>query len=67
MIFLNKHRKLKWLPFNCHRHHGKSTLTIQRTPRPQKGHHQISTADLPADAQSNFIIMFNTQYVKYHI
>ena len=38
--------------------HGKSTLTIQRTPHPQKGHHQIPTADLPASTQSNFIIMF---------
>jgi len=36
-------------------------------PRPRKGHHQMSTADLPANTQSNFIIMFNTQYVKYHI
>jgi len=29
--------------------------------------HRISTADLPANTQSNFIIMLNTQYVKYHI
>ena len=26
-----KHRKLKRLPFTCHRHHSESTLTIQRT------------------------------------
>jgi len=26
-----------------------------------------ATADLPANTQSNFIIMFNTQYVKYYI
>jgi hypothetical protein len=31
---------------------------------PQKGHHQIPTADLPTNTQSNFIT--NTQYVKYH-
>jgi len=59
--------KLKRLPFKCHWHNGESTLTTQRTPHPQKGHHQISTADLPANTQSNFIIVFNTQYVKYHI
>jgi len=34
---------------------------------PSKGHHQISTADRPANRQSNFIIMFSTQNVKYHI
>jgi len=34
---------------------------------PSKSHHQISTADLPANTQSNVIIMLNTQYVKYHI
>jgi len=34
---------------------------------PSKGHHQISTADVPTNKQRNFIIMFNTQYVKYHI
>ena len=33
----------------------------------KKDHHQISTADLPANTHSNFIIMFNTQYVKYRI
>jgi len=37
------------------------------SPHPQKGHHQISTADLPAKRQSNFIFMFYTQYVKYYI
>jgi hypothetical protein len=42
--------------------HGKSTLTIQITSHPQKGHHQISTADLPANKQSNVIIMFNIQF-----
>jgi len=26
-----------------------------------------ATADLPASTQSKFIIMFNTQYVKYYI
>ena len=62
-----KHRKLKQLPFKCHCHHGESTLTIQRTPHPPKRHHQISTADLPANMQSNFINTLNTQYVKYHI
>jgi len=36
------------------------------TPHPKKIHHQILTADLPANMQSNFIIMFNTQYAKYH-
>ena len=34
-----------------------TTLTIQRIPHPQKGHHQISTAALPANTQSNFIIV----------
>ena len=43
------------------------TLTIQRIPYPQKSHRQISTADLPANTQSNFIITFNTQYIKYRI
>jgi len=43
------------------------TLTIQRTPHPQKGHRQMSTADLPTNAQNNFIIMFNTQHVKYYM
>jgi hypothetical protein len=62
-----KHRKLKRLPSTCHCHHGESTSTIRRAPHPQKSHHQISTADLPANTQSNFIIMFNTQYIKYHI
>ena len=62
-----KHRKCKRLPFKCHCLHSKSTLTIQRTPHPQKRHHQISTADLPAYMQSSFIIMLNTQYVQYHI
>ena len=62
-----KHRKLKRLPFKCHCHHGESTLTIHRTPHPQKYHHQISTADFPANTQSNFIIILNTQYIKYHI
>ena len=33
---------------------------------PSKGHHQISTADLPANMQNHFIFMFNTQYIKYH-
>jgi len=66
MIFLNRHRKLKRLPFKCHCHHGESTLTIQRTPHLQKRHHRISTADLPANTQSSVIIMFNTPYVKYH-
>jgi hypothetical protein len=47
--------------------HGKSTLIIQRTPHPQKGHRQISTADLPANMRSNFFIMLKTQNVKYHI
>ena len=28
-------------------------------------HRHISTADLPANTQSNFIIMLNTQYVAY--
>jgi hypothetical protein len=36
--------------------HAKSTLTIQRTPHSQKGQHQISTADLPTNMQSNFVI-----------
>ena len=62
-----KHRKHKQLPFKCHCHHCESTLTIQRTLHPQKGHHQISTADLPAYMQRNFIIMLNTHYIKYHI
>ena len=62
-----KHRQLKQLPFKCHCHHGESTLTIQRTPHPQKCHHQISTTDLTANMQSNFIIILNTQYVKYDI
>ena len=48
-------------------YHGESALTIHRTPHPHEGHHQISTADLPANTQGNFISMFNTQYVKYHI
>ena len=58
-----KHRKLKRLPFKCHYHHGESTLTIERTPQPQKR----SPPDLPANTQSNFIIIINTQYVKRHI
>jgi hypothetical protein len=29
--------------------------------------YQISTADLPANTQNNFIIMLNTEHVKYHI
>jgi len=64
-----KHRKLKRLLLKCHCHHGESTrtLTIQKTPHPQKHHHQVSAADLPAHTQSNFAIMLNTQYVKYHI
>jgi len=37
-------------------------LAIQRTPHPQKLHHQISIADLPANRQSNFIFTFNNQY-----
>ena len=62
-----KHRNLKRLPFKCHCYHSQSTLTVQRTPHIQKRHLQISTADLPANTQSNFIVMFNTQYIKYHI
>jgi hypothetical protein len=42
-------------------------LNKQKTKTPQKGHHQIPTADLSANTQSNFIIMLNTQYTKYHI
>ena len=57
----------KRLPFKCHCHSGESTMTIQRTPHSQKGHHQISTANLPSNMQRNFIIKFNTQYVKHHI
>jgi hypothetical protein len=67
MLFLHRHRKLERLPFKCHCHYGESTVTIQGTPDPRKGHHQISTADLPANMQSNCIVMLNTQYVKYHI
>jgi hypothetical protein len=32
-----------------------------------KSHHQISTRNLPAHTQSNFVIIFNTQHKKYHI
>jgi hypothetical protein len=39
-------------------------LTIQITPQPQNGRQQISTADLQANKQNNFIIIFITQYVK---
>ena len=63
----SKHRKLKRLPFKYHSHHGESTLTIQRTLHPQKGHHQIPAANLPPNIKSNFIIMFNIQYRKYRI
>jgi hypothetical protein len=67
MMFLHSHRKLKRLQFKHHCHHGGCTLTVQRTIHPQKGHHQIITADLPAKTKSNFIIMLNNQYVKHHI
>jgi len=40
-------------------------ITLKKNP--QKGHHQLSTADIPGDMQSNFIKMLNTQYIKYHI
>jgi len=63
MQITTKHRKVKRLQYKCHCHHGESTLTIQTT-HPQKGHHQMSTADLPAYTQSNFIIMLSTQYVN---
>ena len=62
-----KRRKIKLIPFKCHCHHGEFAFTIQRIPHPQKGHHQISTADLPTNKQSNFSGMFNTQYLKHHI
>jgi len=39
-------------------------LTIQRIPQPQNGRQQTSKADLPANTQSNFIIIFITQYIK---
>jgi len=52
---------------NVSRLSSKPTLTTQTTLHPQKGHHQIPTVGLPANTQNNFIIMFNTQYVKYHI
>ena len=61
LVFYNASVAINWTPrcyfFFC-------TLTIQRTPHPLKGHHQISTADLPANTKRNFIIMFNTHYVK---
>jgi hypothetical protein len=44
-----------------------SFAMVARTPIPQEGHHQISSADLRANVQSNFIIVFNTRYVKYDI
>ena len=37
---------------------------VARTPRPQKRHHQISTVDLPANMQDNFIIMVSIQYIN---
>jgi hypothetical protein len=42
-------------------------LTIKRTPHSQNFHHQMTAADLPDNTQSNFVIILNIQYVKYHI
>ena len=67
MIFLHGRSQLKRLPFKCRCNHGESTLTIQTTPQPQKSHHQISTADLPANKQNNVYVMFSIQHIKYHI
>jgi hypothetical protein len=46
-------------------HHSESALTIHRMPDSQKCHHQISTADLPTNKQSNFSVMYSTQNVKH--
>jgi len=54
---------IKGISIKCHCHYGESTLTIHRTPHPQKGEHQISTADRPANtickiSYLNFIVFY---------
>ena len=43
MVLLYWNRKIKRLPFKRHCHRDESTLAIQRTPQPQKCHHQINS------------------------
>ena len=61
----SKNRKLKRLPFKYHSHHGESTLTIQRTLHSQRGHHQISTANLVPNIKTILLLrsIFNIQNI----